>query len=186
MQFKYPAVGICGLACRLCPSYHAQGESKCGGCKSAYRMAVGCPFITCAKKKGVEFCWECDERESCERWRAHRAFGQKHDTFVCYQKLEANIAFIQQNSVQEFERTQKTRERLLDEMLDGFNEGRSKTYYSIAATVMQAQELKNALAQAKQQATGLELKDRARVLHMLLDEIAAHKRYVLKLRKTKK
>jgi hypothetical protein len=27
-------------------------------------MAVGCPFITCAvKKKGIEFCWDCEENE---------------------------------------------------------------------------------------------------------------------------
>lgn len=57
MQVDYPEIGICGLSCRLCPSYHIEGKSRCAGCKSANRMAVGCPFITCAvKKKGIEFC----------------------------------------------------------------------------------------------------------------------------------
>jgi hypothetical protein len=186
MQIKYPEIGVCGLSCRLCPSYHAQGESRCGGCKSASRMAVGCQFITCAvKKKGVEFCWACEEGETCAKWHEHRKTSQKHDSFVCYQKLEDNIAFIQRDGVKPFEKTQKAREQLLRTMLDGFNEGRSKTYYSIAATVLEIEELKAALSQAKAQSRGLGLKEKSLVLHSLLDEIAKHKRYTLKLRKYK-
>ncbi len=186
MQIKYPEIGICGLSCRLCPSYHAQGESRCGGCKSASRMAVGCPFITCAvKKKGIEFCWECEEGETCAKWSAHRKSSRKFDSFVCYQRLEDNIAFIRQNGVEKFGKLQKTRERLLRDMLAGFNDGRSKTYYSIAATVMQIEELNAALSQAKRTSRDLETKEKSAVLHRLLDEIAVSKRYVLKLRKYK-
>lgn len=186
MQIKYPEIGICGLSCRLCPSYHAQGESRCGGCKSTSRMAVGCPFITCAvKKKGIEFCWDCAEGAACAKWHAHREYSCKYDTFVCYQKLEDNIAIIQQDGAKQFEKSQKAREQLLRKMLDGFNEGRSKTYYSIAATVLEIQELKTALTQAKSKSKGLELKDRSKLLHSLLDEIAESRQFTLKLRKYK-
>jgi len=103
MKTKYPEIGVCGLSCRLCPKYHTEGESKCGGCKSEFRMAVGCPFITCAvKKKGIEFCWDCEENITCEKWEKHREFGKHHDTFTCYQKLEDNISFIQKKGVGEF------------------------------------------------------------------------------------
>lgn len=186
MQIKYPEIGICGLSCRLCPSYHSQAESRCGGCKSSSRMAVGCPFITCAvKNKGIEFCWECEEGETCDKWHAHRKASRTRDSFVCYQKLEDNIAFVQRDGVKEFERLQKARERVLRHILDGFNEGRSKTYYSIAATVMEIEELKTALSQAKAQSKGLALKEKSLVLHSLLDEIAERKQYILKLRKGK-
>lgn len=184
MPIKYPEIGICGLSCRLCPSYHAQGESKCGGCKSANRMAVGCPFITCAvKKKHIEFCWQCEESETCQKWRHHREASRKYDSFVCYQRLEDNISFIRRDGVKAFERTQKARERLLCEMLQGFNDGRSKTYYSIAATVMEIEELKTALSLATNESAELGMKDKSRVLHSLLDDIAERKHYVLKLRK---
>lgn len=184
MEIKHPAVGICGLSCRLCPSYHAQGPSRCGGCKSASRMAAGCPFITCAvKRKQIEFCWECDESATCEKWRKHRGASQHADSFVCYQKLEANIAAIQHDGVNVFEREQKVKEKLLDEMLDEFNEGRSKTYYSIAATVLEIDELKTALARAAQATDGLNIQEKSRALHAQLDEVAAKKHYVLKLRK---
>jgi len=184
MQAKYPEIGVCGLSCRLCPSYHAGGKSRCGGCKSAYRMAAGCPFITCAvKRKGIEFCWQCEEHEACDKWRAHIEFSRKHDTFVCYQKLEANIAFIQQNGVKAFVKAQRTREQLLRQMLQGFNEGRSKTYFSIAATVLEVEELKAALTQAKRESARLEVKDKSKVLHSILDEIAKRKHDCLSLRK---
>lgn len=186
MQIKYPEIGVCGLSCRLCPSYHSHSESRCGGCKSVARMAVGCPFITCAvKKKEIEFCWECGESDTCEKWHSHREASRDYDSFVCYQKLEDNIALIRRDGIKVFEREQRAREKLLDDMLQGFNEGRSKTYYSITATVMDLDELKTALSSAKRASAGLATKEKSQLLHSILDEIAESKGYVLKLRKTK-
>ena len=184
MQIRYPKVGLCGLSCRLCPRYHTVGKSKCGGCKSEYRMGAGCPFITCAvKRRGIEFCWQCTENGICEKWHKHRAFGAEHDTFKCYQKLGDNIGYIQRSGVGAFEEAQKVRERLLGEMLQEFNEGRSKSYYCIAATVLEVGELEAALVQARRDSAELEIKDKSKVLHSILDEIAEGERYYLKLRK---
>lgn len=187
MKINYPDIGICGLSCRLCPMYHTKTKSRCFGCKSKVRMAVGCPFITCAiKKKRIEFCWECEENESCEKWRKHREAGKRFDSFKCYQKLEDNIAFIQKNGIKEFEKVQKIRERLLKEMLQSFNEGRSKSYYCIAATVLEIQGLEKVLRKAKEESKGLEIKERSKVLHSLIDTVAERKNYSLKLRKYKR
>lgn len=184
MQIRYPEIGICGLSCRLCPAYNAGEKRWCDGCKREKRMTVGCPFITCAvKKKGVEFCWDCKENNECERWLKHRAYGKKADSFKCYQTLETDIAFVQNNGVATYEQEQKKREHLLKEMLQDFNEGRSKSYYCIAATVMDIEELKSAIVQAKTTSKGFDLKGRSKVLHEVVDDIAARKGYHLKLRK---
>jgi hypothetical protein len=181
---KYPEIGVCGLSCRLCPMYYTEADSRCLGCKSPTRIAVGCPFITCAvKKKGIEFCWDCEESRTCEKWKKHREAGKKGDSFKCYQKLEEDISFIQKNGISAFEKTQKIREHLLREMLKDFNEGRSKSYYCIAATVLGIEELKKAVAQAKKEADGLDGKGKSRVLHSILDDIAKKENYFLKLRK---
>jgi hypothetical protein len=183
-QIKYPEVGVCGLSCRLCPMYNTEAESKCLGCKSITRMIVGCPFITCAvKKKGIEFCWECTEKKTCEKWKKHREAGKKIDSFKCYQKLEEDISFIQKKGISEFEKIQKQREYLLKEMLRDFNDGRSKSYYCIAATVLEIEELKEALARAKKESDGLNIKGKSKVLHSILDNIAKKENYFLKLRK---
>jgi len=184
MNIQYPEIGICGLSCRLCPCFHTQGASRCVGCKSDYRMGAGCPFITCAvKRKGIEFCWDCAEGETCPRWAGHRQFRLEHDTFVSYQKLEDNIRFVRQHGIEPFEADQKQREQILRAMLAEFNEGRSKRLYSIAATVMEIEELEAALLQARNTSQGMDIKEKARVLHTILNAIASEKRYVLTLRK---
>ena len=184
MDIQYETIGVCGLGCRLCPNYNRDTKSRCEGCKSSGRMAVGCPFITCAvKKRGVEFCWQCDEKKTCERWKRHRASGMVHDSFKCYQTLERDIAFIEQYGVEEFDKTQKLREKILKEMLDEFNDGRSKSYYCIAAAVMEVDELKAALDKAGQIPNTLGIKEKSAALHSALDEIAQRKGYLLKLRR---
>lgn len=184
MKIEYPEIGICGLSCRLCPRYQSEGKSRCFGCKTESRMIVGCPFITCAlKSKVIEFCWDCKENKSCEKWKKRREFGMKHDSFKCYQTIENDILFVQKNGIKEFEKLQKIREQILKEMLQDFNEGRSKSYYCIGATVLEIAELKEALKKAKTNYNDLEIKGKSKLLHSILDEIANQKNYCLKLRK---
>ena len=109
--------------------------------------------------------------------------GKKSDSILCYQKVEENIAFIQKNGIAEFEKLQKTREKLLREMLAEFNEGRSKTLYCIAATVLEIGELETVLNEAREKAKGLDLKTKSENMHALLNEIADKNNYLLKLRK---
>ncbi len=183
-EIRYPEIGVCGLSCRLCPLYHIESESRGCGCKSKARMAVGCPFITCAvKRKGIEFCWDCEDSMTCEKWKKHRDSGKLLDSFKCYQKLEDDISFIQKNGVETFEKLQKLREKLLNEMLQEFNEGRSKNYYCIAATVLDIEELEKALTSAKKDSAGLDIKSKSRILRSKLDGIAGQRKYYLKLRK---
>jgi hypothetical protein len=184
MEIRHPEVGICGLSCRLCPHHHTDAESRCGGCKSESRMAVGCPFITCAvKRRGIEFCWECDENDSCERWAGHREFGRTRDTFVCYASLDENIAAIGRAGLDAFVEEQSEREQLLIEMIAEFNEGRSKTYYSIAATLLPPSELLSALESARGSCDGMDVREKAKVLHALLDAVADARGLKLALRK---
>ncbi len=75
------------------------------------------------------------------------------------------------------------RENLLKEMVREFNEGRSKSYYCIAATVMEIRELEEALTKAHKNSDGLDIQEKSRVLHSILDEISQQKNYHLKVRK---
>lgn len=184
MNIQHVEIGVCGLSCKLCPMYYVQAESRCAGCKSPGRMAVGCPFITCAvKTKGIEFCWECSEEETCEKWMKHREAGKQRDSFKCYQKLEDDISFIRQHGVTEYENKQEIREQLLKEMLQEFNDGRSKSYYCIAATVLEISELQNGLTIARLQSENLPQEDKAKVMHSILDSLSKEKGYLFNLRK---
>ena len=147
-------------------------------------MGAACAFLNCAlKKKAVEFCGFCEENKTCEKWRKNREMGKKGDSLLSYQKVEDNIAFIQKNGMAEFEKQQKTREKLLREMLTEFNEGRSKTLYCVAATILEIGELERVLDEARAKSKELDLKEKSEVMHSLLNEIANNKKYLLKLRK---
>lgn len=147
-------------------------------------MGAACPFLNCAvKKKGLEFCGFCEESKTCEKWRKHRETGKKRDSFVSYQKLEDNIAFIGKHGLDEFEVQQKAKEKLLRDMLAEFNDGRSKSLYCVAATLMDPTDLKVALAKAKEQSKGLALNDKAKVMRAVLAEVANENNLLLKLRK---
>jgi hypothetical protein len=184
MNIKYAEIGVCGLSCRLCPTYHSRGVSRCGGCKSEGRIKLGCPLITCAvKQKGIEFCWQCTEQENCKKWNERRESGKSHDSFVCYQKLEDNINFIKRKGISAFLKNQLVKERLLSVMLNEFNEGRSKSFYCIAATVMSIQELKQSITQAKKESKNMDIKEKAKILHSIINGVAAKRKYHMKLRK---
>ena len=184
MKRGFTEIGVCGLSCRLCPAYYRETKSKCDGCKSEFRMGAPCPFHTCAvKKKGVDFCGFCDKNSSCDRWKEFREAGKRHDSIVCYQRLEDNIAFIQKYGLEKFEQEQKTREKLLKDILAEFNEGRSKTLYCIAATIFGIEELESILREARAKSKGLDVKAKSEIMHSILNEIAEDKNYFLKLRK---
>lgn len=183
MKSKYPEIGVCGLSCYLCPAYVMKTKSRCPGCKTDWRLSGPCSILHCAVKKNIDFCGSCEESRTCVKWKRHREAGKKYDSFKCYQKLEDDIGFINKHGLAEFRRSQKVREKLLKKMLDQFNEGRSKSYYCIAATVLKINELEKAVAEAKSKSRGLDIKEKAKLLHSVLDNIAMENDYYLKLRK---
>ncbi len=147
-------------------------------------MGAPCPFHNCAiKKRGVEFCGFCPENATCIRWKNFRESAKRLDSIVCYQRLEDNIAVILQNGPDKFEEKQRVRENLLRHILAEFNEGRSKTLYCIAATLLEIDELENVLKRAREKSSGFDSDKKAEVMHSLLNEIAEKKHYFLKLRK---
>ena len=66
-------------------------------------------------------------------------------------------------------------------MLKDFNEGRSKSYYCIAATILELEELQEALTRAKRESDGLDIKNKSKNLHSILDVIALKKNYFFKI-----
>ena len=111
--------------------------------------------------------------------------GKKYDSFKCYQKLEDDIAFIRKRGLAEFRESQQAREKLLRKMLGEFNEGRSKSYYCLVATILETREIEKALREAKSKSRGLDVKEKAKLLHSIFDGIAQEKGYCLKLRRRK-
>jgi len=186
MKSKYTDIGACGLSCRVCPGYILETKNKCHGCKTEWRLRGPCSVIHCVVKRDIEFCGDCEEGDGCKKWKYNRDYGKKQDSFKCYQTLEDDIAFIKKYGLDQFRKTQKIKAKLLKTMMDEFNEGRSKTYFCIAVTVLNAEDLKKAIDEARKSSRGLDIKGKAKVLHSILDDIASRENISLKLRKKKK
>ncbi|HUS78335.1 MAG TPA: DUF3795 domain-containing protein [Patescibacteria group bacterium] len=195
-QKLHPTIACCGLDCGLCPRYHAEGPSRCPGCAgpSFYERHPSCGKITCcAGERGLEVCSQCDEFP-CDRYHSWLAIGGEeggeYDSFLTYRKVPENLERIRTRGLEPFLVEQMRRMDLLEEMLAYFNDGRSKSFYCIAATLLPVPDLESAIEEARRAASkeGLneeDFKARAKILKALLRGHADADGVELKLRKKK-
>jgi len=187
MTKLYPCVGACGLDCVLCPRYYTEGKSKCNGCGSEYSYAaVGCKiFRCCVKEKNLETCAECSDFP-CSRLEGI----DEGDSFVTHRKIVPNLDFIKKRGIKEFLDEQEKRQKLLEQMLGQFNEGRSRSLYCVATALLSVEAVKKSLdlANNKVKEKGVkdnDLKNKAKILKEILSEIALKECVDLKPRSLK-
>jgi hypothetical protein len=182
----YPTLGCCGLDCGLCPRYYTVGTSKCPGCCAPdfFNKHPSCPFITCCVKKNkLEVCSLCNEFP-CPRFKGWDA----GDSFVTHIKSISNLNFIKEHGLEKFMKQQKKRFELLETILKGFDDGRAKSFYCIAATMLPIANLEISLNEAgKEIRMGSnepnDIKTRALILRKVLSNFADKEGIKLSLRK---
>lgn len=97
---------------------------------------------------------------------------------VGHQRREENISFIRKSGIASFENLQRIKERLLNEMLQTYDEGSSTNFYCIATTLLESTELEAVLTQAWKDALGFDVESRSTILHSILEcAIGQKKRY---------
>lgn len=189
---KYPTLGCCGLDCGLCPRYYTEGSSRCPGCcgPDFFNKHPSCGHITCCvKKKNLEVCAECNDFpcQKFDSWFGNEAY----DSFVTHKKTEPNLYFIKKHGVEKFIEQQKERIKFLKDMLKGFNEGRSRSFYCIAAALLSVDDVKKSIDSAKKEVKTLDIKNddvksKAKILRKIIQDVADKKGIDLKLRKPTK
>jgi len=135
------------------------------------------------KKKNLEVCAECNDFP-CLKFGGFDA----GDSFLTHRKSIVNLDFIKENGVEEFVKQQKRRIELLGKMLKQFDEGRSRSFYCLAAALLSIKDLEKSLEYSKQrmEADKVGLKDvktRSKILRGYLSDFAAKQRIELRLRK---
>jgi hypothetical protein len=184
----FPTIGCCGLDCGLCPRYYTVGSSRCPGCAGPgfFEKHPSCGYITCCvKKKGLEVCAQCGEFH-CAKFES----WAEGDSFVTHQKALPNLDFIRKQSLEKFLEEHRQRISLLRTMLDKFDDGRSRSFYCIAATLLPIADLEESLRHSLQQlkqdkVTSEDTKTRTRILRGFLKDCAAKTGVALKLRHKK-
>jgi len=187
---NYPTIGCCGLDCGLCPRYYTIGSSRCPGCcgPDFFNKHPSCSYITCcAKKRQLEVCAQCDEFP-CSKFESWLENGGEYDSFLTHKKAKPNLDFIRTYGLERLIQQQKKRIDLFEKMIQNFDDGRSKSFYCIATTLLPITDLKTSLEKTEQRlkADKIDLDDtriKSKILKELLNESAARNEVELKLRK---
>ena len=145
----YPTIACCGLDCGLCPTYYTKGPSKCPGCcgPNFATKHPSCSIISCCvKKKKFETCAECSEFP-CQKLND----WDKIDSFICHRVSLINLYSIKSDGMEEFIKQQQKRIKILEIMLENFNDGRSKSFFCLATALLPLYDLESALNKSNEQ-----------------------------------
>lgn len=183
---KNPTIACCGLDCGLCPVYYTKGPSRCPGCcgPNFYNKHPSCSIITCCvKTHSFETCAECTEFpcSKIDKW-------DKYDSFISHQVSLLNLRLIKEVGIENFKTQQNKRMEILENMLENFNEGRSKSFFCIATALLPIEGLEESLIKSKEQIKeeGIDRKDfksKSKILKTFLNQYADTREIQLKLRR---
>ena len=164
---------LCGLNCGLC-SMHLGGH--CPGCGEG---SQSCRLARCSLDHGgLEYCYECGEYP-CEKYEKIDDF----DSFITHKHRKRDMEKAKKLGPEAYGAEQREKIRLLEALLEGYNDGRKKTLYCLAVNLLEADEIKQALQTVEGEALPPE-KRPARMAEEL-NRIAAAKGIELKLRRKK-
>ncbi|MGA2914893.1 MAG: DUF3795 domain-containing protein [Sedimentisphaerales bacterium] len=177
----YPTIGCCGLDCGLCPRYYTVGHSRCPGCAGAnfFNKHPSCSFITCCvKKKNLEVCAECSEFP-CSKFKSDEEYQQLQgsSSYPSNKKIIPNLNFIKKHGIKKFIEQQRSRIKLLETMIKNFDDGRSRSFFCKAATLLDLTGLTSSLDKATQKIKTdkirqNDVKNKAQILKEIINEIA--------------
>jgi Protein of unknown function (DUF3795) len=178
---QYPTIGVCGLDCGLCPRFYTEGPSRCPGCAGAgfYEKHPTCSFITCCvKKKGLEVCSDCPDFP-CSKFKSQEDYKQikENSSYPSYKKVLLNLNAIKERGIERFIEQQNKRIKLLETMVDNFDDGRSRSFFCRAASFCDLTELGNSIEIATEKIRNdmirqNDMKNKAKILKTIISEIS--------------
>ena len=187
----YPTIGACGLDCGLCPRYYTVGVSRCPGCCGSdfFNKHPSCSVITCCvKQKNLEVCAECSEFPCSKFKDAGEYRALETSSYPPYRKIMPNLNFIKEHRIKEFVEQQEERIKLLETMIENFDDGRSRSFFCKAAALLNLTSLEGSLDEATQQIktgnikpNGIKIK--TKILRELLNEVGLKEGIELKSKK---
>ena len=169
---QHPNIGCCGIDCGLCPRYYTAGDSRCPGCggESFFDKHPSCSFVTCClKKRGLEVCAQCGDFP-CRKFDKETG---GHDSFVTHRRVMQNQRMIAEGGLDAFLRQQQKRTAFLETALGRYDDGRSKSFFCLAAALLSTDALNEALKAA----------ERGENLRSVLEQLAINEGQELKLHK---
>ena len=180
-------IGSCGLYCGLCPRFQSKAKSRCLGCQLGEQHSY-CSVWRCAvNKRGHLTCAECDEYP-CERLIRVLGVEVGLDSCISHKPAIPNLERIRDAGLDNLLEEQRERRLLVEELLAGWNEGRSCSFFCAATALMPPDLIHKALADtgSAPAAAGngtADIKSRAKAIRIKIKELADHAEIDIKLHK---
>ena len=180
---EYPQFALCGLNCGLCPRHHTDGKSKCPGCggEDFHLQHPSCAVITCSRKHGdVEFCFQCSDFP-CEKYKC----TSSSDSFISYQNVLSDFEKARLNGIESYIEELDEKVKILEFLIENYNDGRSKNFYCIAVNLLELGELRKIMKEIKDSVSKQDIpqESKIRLVRSLIEEQADHSKIELNLRK---
>ena len=147
---KHYILGCCGIDCGLCPRFYTDGDSKCPGCYGPdfENKHPPCGIASCCfKKNKLEVCSLCNDYP-CKKYE--NTEKTLKDSFVTHKKIFQNHDFIKEHGLNLFIKEKKLRIKLLNILLEKYNDNRSKNYYCIAVALLKIESINKILKYMKE------------------------------------
>ena len=129
-------LSLCGLNCGLCPM---RLYGHCGGCGNGNQS---CAIARCSMEHGAPaYCYQC-ARYPCERHRT----PEEYDSFITHQNRLRDLEKARRIGAAAYDREQMEKVRLLEYLLERYNDGRRKTLYCVAVNLLELVDLQAALS----------------------------------------
>lgn len=137
------AFSLCGLNCALCPMHLAEHCPGCGGGEGNQ----SCALARCAIEHGKpEYCFECGEY-LCEKYRN---LGE-YDSFITHLHQKEDMEKARKSGLDDYMTELSERERILHELLLGYNDNRKKTLFCLAANLCSIESLREVMTILREQ-----------------------------------
>lgn len=173
-------LSLCGLNCGLCPMHLGKHCPGCGGGSGN----MGCSIAKCSQEHDkTEYCFNCGEY-LCDKYEGIDAY----DSFVTHRNQLKDLEKAKKIGLEAYHKEQNEKIKILDLLLDGYNDGRQKTLFSIAVNLLELKDVELLFEEIKNEASSdeLSLKEKSKIAADKFKDIAAERNIVLKLIKKPK
>lgn len=185
---------LCGLNCGLC-TMHIDGY--CPGCGGG-EGNQSCRIAKCSVKRNkensgkensgpggdrIDYCHQCPEFPCGEYEHI-----DEYDSFITHRNRRSDLDKHCNIGKEAYQEEQRRKTELLGELLEHYNDGRRKTFYCLAANLLECDELQAVMEQVKDspELAGKTIKERAACVVKLLQGAADERGIVLKLNRKNK
>ena len=138
-----------------------------------------CGILSCCQRKGLEYCWLCDEYPCAKYENADAA-----DSFITHKNQFKDIEKAKRVGIDCYIAEQNEKIAILQYLLANFNDGRRKSFFCVGVNLLESEDLKNIMRQIQSEINpDGSIKENVKIVAGLFQAVAAEQNISFKLRR---